>query len=82
MNEQTQNIQHPDFINLLLQDSLENNIPRISELLIAAAMLLERIGHIGAAPKERNVDGRSGYANGFAPRSYQNGMGKLQLAVP
>ena len=78
MNEQTQNIQHSDLINLLLQDGLENAIPRISELLINAAMLLERIAHIGAAPNERNVEAR----NGFKPRSFQTAMGKLQLAVP
>jgi hypothetical protein len=39
MNEQTQNIQHPDLINILLEDGLENAIPKISELLINAAML-------------------------------------------
>ena len=47
-----------------------------------AAMLLERIAHIGADPNERNVEGRNGYANGFKPRSFQTAMGKLQLAVP
>lgn len=82
MNGQTQNIQYPDLINILLEDGLENAIPKISEILMNAAMLLERIGHIGADPHERNVDGRNGYANGFKPRSFQTAMGKLQLAVP
>jgi transposase-like protein len=82
MNEHTQNIQHPDLINLLLQDGLENAIPKISELLMNAAMLLERIEHIGAAPNQRNVDARNGYANGFKPRGFHTAMGKLQLAVP
>jgi transposase-like protein len=82
MNEHTQNNQHPDLINLLLEDGLENAIPKISELLINAAMLLERIGHIGANPNERNVQNRNGYANGFKPRTFQTTMGKLQIAVP
>ncbi len=82
MNEHTQHNQHPDLINLLLEDGLENAIPKISELLINAAMLLERIGHIGANPNERNVQNRNGYANGFKPRTFQTTMGKLQIAVP
>ena len=47
-----------------------------------AAMLLERIAHVGASPNERNVEGRNGYANGFKPRSFQTAMGKLQIALP
>lgn len=82
MNEQTQNIQRPALINILLEDGLENAIPKISEMLMNAAMLLERIGHIGADPNERNVADRNGYANGFKPRSFQTAMGKLRLDVP
>jgi putative transposase len=82
MNEQSQNNHHPDLINILLEDGLENAIPKISALLMNAAMLLERIAHIGADPNERNVEGRNGYANGFKPRSFQTAMGKLQLAIP
>lgn len=82
MNEHSQNNQNPDLINLLLEDGLENAIPKICELLINAAMLLERIEHIGAKPHERNVEGRNGYANGFKTRSYQTAMGKLQVEIP
>jgi len=82
MNEHSQNNQHPDLINILLEDGLENAIPKISALLMNAAMLLERIAHIGADPNERNVEGRNGYANGFKPRTFQTAMGKLQLAIP
>jgi len=82
MNEHSQNNQHPDLINILLEDGLENAIPRISALLMNAAMLLERIAHIGADPNERNVEGRNGYANGFKPRTFHTAMGKLQLAIP
>lgn len=82
MNEHSQNNQHPDLINILLEDGLENAIPKITALLMNAAMLLERIAHIGADPNERNVEGRNGYANGFKPRTFQTAMGKLQLAIP
>jgi putative transposase len=82
MNEQNQNSQHPDLINILLEDGLENAIPKISELLMNAAMLLERIQHIGANPNQRNVEGRNGYSNGFKPRAFHTAMGKLELAIP
>lgn len=82
MSELNQTNQHPDLINILLQDGLENAIPKISELLMNAAMVLERIQHIGAHPNERNVEDRNGYANGFKPRTYHTGVGKLQLSVP
>ena len=82
MNEHTQNIQHPEIINILLADGLENALPKISELLMNAAMLLERIDHIRADPNERNVEDRNGFANGFKSRNFQTAMGKLQLAVP
>ena len=55
MNDPSQNNQHPDLINLLLEDGLENAIPKISELLMNAAMLLERIAHIGADPNQEVV---------------------------
>ena len=82
MNGHNKSNNHTDLINILLEDGLENAIPKISELLMNAAMLLERIGHIGANPNERNVEGRNGYANGFKPRSYQTALGKLQLQIP
>lgn len=82
MNEHAHTTQHPDLINILLEDGLENAIPKISELIMNAAMLLERIEHIGADPNERNVHDRNGYANGFKPRSFNTAMGKLRLALP
>lgn len=82
MNEQNQNIHNDEIINLLLADGLENSLSRIAELLMNTAMLLERIQHIGAAPYERNADGRNGYANGFKPRSFQTAVGKLELEIP
>jgi transposase-like protein len=73
---------HPDaLINLLFEGGLQNALPRISEILMNAAMLLERETHIGAAPYQRGVE-RNGYANGFKPRTFQTGVGALNLCVP
>lgn len=81
MNEQTQPNSHDSLINLLFDDGLQNAIPKIIEILMNTAMLLERERHIGAAPHQRGVE-RNGYANGYKPRAFQTGVGALQLSVP
>lgn len=72
---------HHDLINLLLQDGLGEGLPKIAELLMNAAMLMERAKHIGAGPYER-VEARNGHANGFKPRSFHTSMGGLTLSTP
>lgn len=81
MDEHNQSTQPDPFIQLLFDGGLQNALPRIAEILINAAMLLEREKHIGAAPHQRGVE-RNGYANGFKPRSFQTGIGALELSVP
>ena len=81
MNEQTQPNSDDSLINLLFDDGLQNAIPKIIEILMNTAMLLERERHIGAAPHQRGVE-RNGYANGYKPRAFQTGVGALQLSVP
>jgi len=81
MDEQNQNTHQDPLINLLFDGGLQSALPRIAEILMNAAMLLEREAHIGAAPYQRGI-GRNGYANGFKSRSYQTGIGVLDLAVP
>ena len=81
MNEHTQTIPNDPLINLLFEGGLQNALPRIAEILINAAMLLERETHIGAAPYQRGVE-RNGYANGFKSRTFQTGIGALELTVP
>ena len=81
MDEQIQNNPQNQLINLLLEDGLENGLKNIAEALINAAMLLERERHIGAAPHQRGVQ-RNGYGNGFKPRSFQTGIGSLELSMP
>ncbi len=67
MNEHNQTTCHDPLINLLFEGGLQNALPRIAEILMNAAMLLEREKHLGAAPYQRGVE-RNGYANGFKPR--------------
>jgi len=81
MNEQNQTNPHDPLINLLFDGGLQNALPRIAEILMNTAMLIEREKHIGAAPHQRGVE-RNGYANGFKPRTFQTGVGALELAVP
>lgn len=58
-------------------DGLGNAI----QILINQAMLIERNRHLNAAPYERN-DSRTGYANGFKPKSLNTRIGTLELLVP
>jgi transposase-like protein len=81
MDEQHQPTEQDPFLNLLLNEGLQNALPRIAEILINTAMLLERETHIGAAPYQRGVE-RNGYANGFKSRNFQTGIGALKLSVP
>jgi transposase-like protein len=81
MDEQNHLTHQDPFLNLLFNDGLQNALPRIAEILINAAMLLERETHIGAAPYQRGVE-RNGYANGFKSRTFHTGIGALKLSVP
>jgi transposase-like protein len=81
MDEQKQTTHQDPLINLLFDDGLQNALPRIAEILMNAAMLLERETHIGAAPYQRGIE-RNGYANGFKTRTFQTGIGALKLSVP
>lgn len=81
MNEHKQTTHHDPLINLLFEDGLQNALPRIAEILMNAAMLLEREKHIGTAPYQRGAE-RNGYANGFKSRRFQTGIGTLELSVP
>ena len=77
MNEQSKDNSESSLLNLIFDEGLQEALPRIAEILLNAAMLIERERHIGVAPHQRN-----GYANGFKPRTFQTGVGALNLAVP
>jgi transposase-like protein len=81
MDEQTQNTNNNDLIKLLLDNGLSEGMPKMAQLIMNAAMIIERNAHLEAAPYER-CNSRTGYANGFKPRGFHTPMGKLELAVP
>lgn len=81
MNEQTHTTQENEFINLMLNGGLGDGAPRIMELIMNAAMIVERNAHLNAKPHQR-CEQRTGYANGFKPRSLNTSMGKLDLSMP
>lgn len=81
MTEQNNNTQENDFIKLILNAGLGDGIPKIMELIINAAMVVERSAHLNAEPHQR-CDERTGYANGFKPRNLNTTMGKLDLLMP
>lgn len=53
----------------------------VLELLMNAAMKIEREQFLGAATHERS-ENRQGYANGYKPKGLQTRMGALDLKVP
>lgn len=81
MTEPNNNTLNDNAINLLLSNGLSEGLPQIAQLLINAAMLLERAAHLQAQPHQR-CDSRTGQANGFKPRSFQTSIGNLDLALP
>jgi transposase-like protein len=68
-------------INLLITHGLAEGLPRIAEMLLNAAMLVERSAHLGAQPFERTA-ARKGYANGLKDRALHTSLGRLELRVP
>ena len=81
MTGHTDDILSRDSINLLLENGLADGLPRIAELLMNAAMIIERSSHLQAGPHER-TEQRNGHANGFKPRGLATSLGKLGLQVP
>jgi putative transposase len=81
MNEQTHPTQEQDLINLILDSGIGDAAPRIMELVINAAMIVERNSHLHALPHQR-CEERTGHANGFKPRTFNTSMGKLKLSMP
>ena len=53
----------------------------VLELLMNAAMKIEREQFLGAASHERSEE-RRGYANGYKPKELQMRMGAVDLRVP
>lgn len=58
-----------------------DGMSKVLEILMNAAMVMERSKALGANPYERTEE-RQGYANGFKTRSFQTRMGEVQLQIP
>jgi transposase-like protein len=65
----------------LLTSGNEDRLRDALELLLNAAMLLERQRHLRAEPHER-TESRNGHANGFKDKTFSTRLGQLGLRVP
>ena len=65
----------------LLSGGDEDSFREALQLLVNAAMLLERRRHLRAEPYERTPE-RNGQANGFKDRNFVTRLGALDLRVP
>ena len=56
-------------------------LPALFQVLLNAAMRIERQKHLGAAPNER-TEARTGHANGFKDKTLATRIGQITVAVP
>ena len=68
------------FLEQLTTDGLEA-LPTLFQVLLNAAMQIERQKHLGAAPHQRTEE-RTGHANGFKDKTLTSRLGKITVAVP
>ena len=68
------------FLGQLSAEGLDA-LPALFQVLLNAAMQIERQKHLGAAPHERTEE-RNGYANGFKDKTLSTRLGQITVAVP
>ena len=56
-------------------------LPTLFQVLLNAAMQIERQKHLGAAPYERTQE-RTGHANGYKDKTLNTRLGQITVAVP
>lgn len=56
-------------------------LPALFQVLLNAAMQIERQKHLGAAPHERTEE-RNGHANGYKDKTLATRLGQITVAVP
>ena len=56
-------------------------LPTLFQVLLNAAMQIERQKHLGAAPHERTEE-RTGHANGYKDKTLATRIGQITVAVP
>ena len=70
-----------DEIGQLLAEQGFDGLADALRVLLNEVMKLERAAALGAGPYQR-AEGRTGYANGFKPKTVRTRVGALTLAVP
>ena len=70
-----------DFLQEMIQKSVNESMTHAVEFMYNRLMLLQREQFIGAEAYERSQD-RDGYANGFKPLKAKTGAGVLNLDIP
>lgn len=70
-----------DEIGQLLAEQGFDGLADALRVLLNEVMKLERAAALGAGPYQR-AEGRTGYANGFKPKTVHTRVGALTLAVP
>ena len=56
-------------------------LPEMIQILVNAAMQIERQKHLGAGWHERTPE-RKGYANGYKPKTVQTRLGDITFDIP
>lgn len=71
-----------DLLQLLIDpEAGDSRFTAVLRLLLNEAMKIERTAALGAQPYERSEE-RTGYANGFKPKTLVTRLGPLELEVP
>ena len=77
---QTNDTEIVEMMQVLMNEGMQG-FPAVMSRLYNLAMRFERELHLGAARYER-TEGRSGYANGYKPKTVRTAAGNLRLQVP
>jgi transposase-like protein len=80
MTHQTQSTALDQITELLAEHGFDGLAQAVT-VLLNEVMKLERAAALGAGPYERS-EGRTGYANGFKPRTIHTRIGPLTVEVP
>lgn len=69
-----------EYLEQLSEQGTEN-LPELIQILVNAAMQIERQKHLGASWHERKPE-RRGYANGYKPKTVQTRLGDITFDIP
>jgi len=69
-----------EYLELLAENGLEG-LPEMVRVMVNQAMQFERENYLNARAYERSED-RTGYANGYKPKTVNTRVGKVTFAIP